>query len=565
MGRAQRRKHGKHAARTKLVKGAATPVVSGSDDPMIGQHEGPMHGMNSTSINLPGYGQVQAHVGMKFRDLISQGFSRQIAQQQPEYPWYRGSVFDYELEGSNMDVDIPTHAMISVDITNENSTRPVYLEDPNYLFQYITHQPNNSDPKDWWYSRNMWEAKYMFNDLESANKIARLEGLHPFGTQASLMRTTAALQATSNDSGIVQRPLALYPEFSARDGILRIPPNTTRTIYFSLDFLPFFQGRFPWPAIRSSPQGGWKYRLRMFPRATDGIFAKVPFTWQTAAPLGLDGVIIVDGPLGAQTIPHHNRDEIRAENWQIWITGDNLPAGYREEVMNDYKTTAFNSLSPLYQDKIVTDVKTGQQSDKIELSSFTGDIALINAYLMSTGAEDQAGGSLTDVSDSLLFNNGSIRDLGEFQSVTLWSAGGHPLDVQDSDAELLCSQRAHVYKTPILQEFGRNNGQEQVINPRLMLSADTVINPSRAPRMASYAFCKDANAAHYTGENTGAMNLTGANWQIQVRYGGDHMGIDGSGGSNGDFDGSGDARLYLTAYRYQTHIYDGKEWQVEYH
>lgn len=149
MGRAQRRKHGKHAARTKLVKGASAPVVAGSDDPMIGQHEGPMHGMNSTSINLPGYGQVQAHVGMKFRDLISQGFSRQIAQQQPEYPWYRGSVFDYELEGSNMDVDIPTHAMISVDITNEHSTAPMYLEDPNYLFQYITHQPNNSDPKDW--------------------------------------------------------------------------------------------------------------------------------------------------------------------------------------------------------------------------------------------------------------------------------------------------------------------------------------------------------------------------------------------------------------------------------
>lgn len=568
MGRAERRKHGKHAAKTKLAKGATAPVIVGSDDPMIGQHEGPMHGMNGTSINLSDYGRVQAHVGMKFRDLISQGFSRQIAQQQPEYPWHRGSVFDYELEGSNLDVDIPTHAMISVDITNEHETKPMFLDDPNYWWQYITHQPNNSDPKDWWYSRNMWEAKYMFNDLESANKIARLEGLHPFGTQATIMRDTAALQITSNDAGVTMRPMALIPDFNRTEGILRIDAGETKTVYFSLDFLPFFQGRFPWPAIKSSPQGGWKYRLRMFPRNTDGIYSRVPFTWQVSG-ADVDGVtptkgIVANGTTDA-IVCVRDRSKLRTENWQIWITGDNLPSGYREEVMAEYRTTAFNSLSPLYQDKIVTDVKTGQQSDKIELSSFTGDIALINAYLMSTSAEDQPGGSITDKDDNILFNYGGIRDLGEFESVTLWSAGGHPLDVQDSDAELLLSQRAHVFKTPILQEFGRNMGQIQIEEPRLLYVGNSVCNPSRKPRMASYAFCKDAHAAHYNGENTGAMNLTGANWQIQVRYGGDHLGIDGSNGSSGDFDGSGDARLYLTAYRYQTHIFDGKQWEVEYH
>lgn len=563
MGRAERRKHGKHVGRVKQAAAAASgggPDIVESADPMIGMHAGPLHGMpDPVSVSLPKYGRVNAHVGMQFRDLISQGFSRQIAQQQPDYPFYRGTVFDYQLEGTNMDVDIPTHAMISFDLTNEHDTDYMYLDDVNWLFNYITDQPNDSDPKDWWYSRHMWEAKYVYNTRENADKIACLEGLKPFGSYMNYFTNNADLTDlyTNNNAGIKSRPMALLPDFNKDEGILMIAPGETKTLYFSLDFLPFFQGRFPWPAISKGSNGSWKYRIRIYPRSSDGIFPRTPTTWleKEGATTSLP-TRTVTGETGSLGIGIcRDRQKMKTTNWQIWITGDQLPPGYREQVLSDYSKVAFNCLSPVRHYVTCSGVQTGELGEMRELTSFIGDIACINAYLLPLNAEDQAP-PLSGLTASLSWANGSKRDYAEMESLTLWAAGGHAIDVQDADSELLSSQREHVYETPWLREVGKQYGQIACENPELIPKEGILYHVTRRPRVLSYSFCKNMVAAHYGGENTGAMRLNG-NWQAQIRYGKNHLG--------NDFAGTEQASAYYTAYRYQTRVYDGREWQQDLH
>lgn len=575
MSRSESRSYYSDADRVNMISEQNLPDQSRergllNNDPLTGKHEPTSFVSRDVSIESIGGVDYSVKSGSLYKKLARSGaVCRFTPEQAPSTVFSSETSVDFEIP--KCAVHVPKSCTFKYTVTNADASLDAFLSCPEQQITRIELMLNGSDVDITWYSLQMFEEQYMLNDRDTANIIAEKEGLHPYGRTVQvtpgdyvgarpldalstapgayasvdalvdMLRGESAADLALYASKGAQRqirPIALLPDFSqyeavttgtsiAGNGRLVVPRSGSdvgdgagkRIINMDLSFLPLFNDNIFWPAIE-----GTRPRIRIWFRATDGIFARTPAAWDQLT----------------------DRSKLSVSNYELWIKGDVIAPSMQATMYEMYKRHLFNTTVPTRDLISLTSLATGTRQDSTkEISSIFGALACLNMYLRYPGAEDTS----QSTGQYAWGTNTGWNDFAGIRAATLFFSGGQALDLQDIPSDQLSTesdkQNAAPYLTA-LKQYAQVGTMDYAV--------DGNVTMTREPRALSWIFCDNLAQAKHAGVNSGQLVMDGS-WTCQLTPGNDHAG--------NAFTGLPGGTLYISAHRYASIKYNGNLFIVD--
>lgn len=547
-----------------------------NNDPLTGKHEPTSFISRDVSIESIGGVDYSVKSGSLYKKLARCGaVCRFTPEQAPSTVFSSETSVDFEIP--KCAVHVPKAATLKYTVTNADASLDAFLNCPEQQISRIELMLNGSDVDITWYSLQMFEEQYMLNDKDTANLIAEKEGLHPYGRTVQVTvgdytgcRPLDALSTTpgayadvdtlvnalrgetvggttlsdmtlyANKGTLRQiRPISLLADFSQAEGLLTgtsvagrgrlvVPRSGSdlgdgagkRIFNMDLTFLPLFNDNIFWPAI-----DGTRPRIRIWFRASDGIFSRHPAAWDEMV----------------------TRSNLSVSNYELWIKGDVIAPSMQATMYEMYKRHLFNTTVPTRDLLSLTSLTTGTRQDNTkEISSIFGSLACLNMYLRYPGAEDNRQTPANYAWDS----TAGWNDFAGIKAATLFFSGGQALDLQDIPSDQLSTESDKQNAAPYLSALKQYS---QVGTMDWGVDGNVVY--TQEPRAISWIFCDNLAQAKHAGVNSGQLVMDGS-WTCQLTPGTNHAGNALSAASG---------TLYISAHRYASIKYNGNLFIVDRH